>query len=143
MTLYQFHDDSGAAIDPHFEVQVGELILLSRGEARRSPYARNTAYNRDLLWLILDRVRRSNLTLVGAWVDSSHVQNLPLEQRRIFFPEDEEVLPKDLSKTLSERMARVGQAPNATGGNRTKRLRFAFEGNPSDEWIARAVGWGR
>ena len=142
MTSYQFHDDSEVEIDARFEIQPGELILLSRGGPRGSPNARNTAYKKDLLRMILERIRRSELTLIGVWADSKHVESLPLEERQIFFPEDQEASPEDLSRKLQKRMASVGQALGTRGGNSTKRLRFAFAGNPSDKRIARIVGWG-
>ena len=138
MTLYRFHDDSGAAIDAHFEVQSGELILHSRGGTRGSSNERNTDYNSDLLILLLKRISCSGLTLDGVWVDSNRVQNLPLKQRQIFFPEDDRgVSPGDLAKRFSDRMALVGQGPNARGGNRTKRLRFAFAEVLTDEQTLR------
>ena len=144
MTLCQFHDDSGAPIDAHFEAQSAQLTLHSRGGTAGSPKARNTDYG-SALRMLLDRITRSELTLVGVWVDSNRVQNLSLEQRQVFFPEDKEVLPGDLFTRLSKRMVLVGRDPNGriSGGNSTKRIRFAFAGNPSDERIASIVGWGK
>ena len=143
MAVYQFYGDSGSPIDSHFEVQSGELILRSRGGAFGTPQARNTQYNAALR-MLLHRVSRSELTLRGAWVDSSQVQKLPLEQRQILSPQDRDAPPDDLFTLLSKRMARVGQSPGAKGGgNATKRIRFAFGGNPSDERIVGVVGFGR
>ena len=148
MALYQFCDDSGNPIDSYFEAQSGQLILHSRGGTFGSPQARNTQYN-TALRMLLDRISRSELIPLGAWVDSSRVQELPLEQRQILFPEDRDTPPSNLFTVLSKRMAQVGQAPSArvSGGNSTKRIRFAFAGNPSEEDIVedivRVIGLGK
>ena len=84
MSRYQFHDDSGAPIDSHFEVQSGELTLLSRGGTIGSANARNTQYG-PALRLLLERIDRSELTITGVWVDSTLARKLPIEQRTIFF----------------------------------------------------------
>ena len=143
VAAYQFFDDSGGPIDSRFEVQTGELILQSRGGASGTPHARNTQYNKALR-MLLDRISRSELTLLGAWVDSSRVQELPLEQRQILFPQDRNAPPGNLFTMLSRRMAQVGQDPSVGGrGNSTKRVLFAFGGNPSEERIVGVVGFGR
>ena len=93
--------------------------------------------------MLLGRISRSELTLIGVWVDSSRVQHLPLEERQIFYPEDDRGASlEDLVKRFSDRMPLIGQDPGVRGGNSTRRLRFAFAGNPSDKRIARIVGWG-
>ena len=143
MTKFQFHDDCDAPIDAHFEVQSGELILHSRGGTIGSASARNTQYG-PALRLLLERIESSELVLAGVWVDSSVARKLPISQRRIFFLEDTGISPEELSKRLSKRMASVGQDSDTRRcrGNSTKRLRFAFGGNPSDEGIMRVAGWG-
>ena len=143
MTILQFHDDFGTSIDARFEVRPGELILHSRGGASGSPAARNTQYGRAMR-LLLKRIARSRLTLNGVWVDSTPARDLPVEQRRIHFPPDASASPDQLFTTLSKRMASVARDPSArTGhGNRTKRLRVALAGDPTDEEIVRIAGWG-
>lgn len=143
MAVYQFHDDTGDPIDAHFEVKSGQLILHSRGGTTGTPNARNTEYG-PALRMLLERISRSKLTLDGAWVDSSRVQNLPLDERQILFPQDQEALPDDLYTRLSRKMASVGRSSTAgvSGGNSTKRIRFAFAGNPYDERIVGIVGRG-
>ena len=89
MTKRPFHDDAGKPIDSHFEVQSNELILHSRGGAKGSPAARNTQYNWALRMLI-ERIQRSELALVGVRVDSTPAQSLPAKQREILFPDDAE-----------------------------------------------------
>lgn len=144
MTRYQFHDDSGAPIDSCFEVQSGELILHSRGGTIGSADARNTRYS-VALQILLERIDRSGLILSGVWVDSITARKLPVAKRAIFFPEDADVQPIELLRRLAHRMAAVGRAPTATRGrgNSTKRLRFAFAADPSDEQIVRVCGWGK
>ena len=143
MSRYQFHDDSEVPIDSHFDVQSGELILHSRGGTIGSSNARNTKYGLALR-LLLERIHRSELTLTGVWVDSTPARKLPIEHRAIFFPNDSQIPPQELSKKLSNRMAAVGRSPTAKHGkgNSTKRLRFAFTEGVTDERIARVAGWG-
>ena len=130
-------------MDAHFEVQDGELILHSRGGTKDTTKALNTKYGAALR-ILLERIDQSDLTLVGVWVDSSRVQNLPMEDRQILFPKDTQVSPAELFTGLSNRMAAVGRDPNSRNsrGNSTKRLRFAFAENPPGERIARIAGWG-
>ncbi len=143
MTILQFHDDSGTPIDARFEARRRELILHSRGGASRSPAARNTEYG-TAMRLLLKRIARSPLTLHGVWVDSTPARDLPVEQLRIYSPADATTSPDQLFTTLSERMASVARDPSATKGrgNRTKRLRIAFAGDPTEEEIVRLAGWG-
>ena len=140
MSIYQFYDDSGAPMDAHFEMQEEMLILHSRGGTIGTANAKNTEYG-PALRLLLERIKRAELMLVGVWVDSSRVQNLPVEERRIFHPEEIKASSTELFTLLSKRMAQVGRNPGnrKSRGNSTKRLRFAFAGNLSDERIATIV----
>ncbi|MDE0411661.1 MAG: HNH endonuclease [Gammaproteobacteria bacterium] len=130
-------------MDAHFEIQDGKLILCSRGGTLGTSNARNTEYG-PALRILLKRIERSNLALIGVWVDSNHVQNLSMKERQIFSIKDPEVSSSKLFTMLSNRMAAVGRDPSISGGggNSTKRLCFAFAGNPPDELVARVVGWG-
>ena len=143
MSNYQFHDDLGAPIDSHFEVQSGALILHSRGGTIGSSNARNTQYG-PALRILLERIHRSELTLTGVWVDSTPARQLPIEHRAIFFSDDSQLPPQELSKRFLSRMAAVGRSPTARHGkgNSTKRLRFAFAEGVSDDRITRVAGWG-
>ena len=142
MAIRQFRDDSGAPIDAHFEVGSGNLVLHSRGGTRGTAQARNTEYQAAMR-LMLERFKRSGLEITDAWVDSSPVEDLPIEQKRIFFPDDAHAPTDELYARLSKRMALVGRDPSLPGrGNRTKRLRFSFDGSPSDTWIAHVAGRG-
>ena len=143
-TLHQFHSDSGTPMDAHFEVQGGQLVLHSRGGAIGTPHAQNTEYAQALR-VLLTRIQKFNLNLVGVWLDSNRVQNLPLEERSIFSPKDSELSPNRLFTELSKKMAVTGRGPNTKSnrGNPNKRLRFAFSGNIPDEQIALVTGWGQ
>ena len=144
MIKLPFHDNSGTPIDARFDVESRELVVHSRGGAIDSPNARNTQYG-VALRLLLQRIKGSELTLAGVWVDSTRARKLPISQRQIFFPDDAEASPQALASRFSTIMTSVGRAPNARsgGGNSTKRLRLAFAGDPSDERIARVAGWGK
>lgn len=144
MTKYQFHDDAGAPIDSHFEMQSRELILHSRGGTIGSISARNTQYGEALL-LLLERIERSELEIAGIWVDSRPARTLPVERRAIYFSNDVDRDPHELSKRLAARMAAVGRPPHARRGrgNSTKRLRFAFVADVSDERIAWIAARGK
>lgn len=129
-------------MDAIFEVQGGELILHSRGGAKGTANAKNTDYG-PALRILLNRICQSDLTLVGVWVDSNRVQNLPMEERRIFTSDDTEVSPTELFTRLSKRMAAVGRDPKSLSSeNPTKRLRFAFAGYP-DSQIAQIASRGQ
>ena len=143
-TRHQFHDDFGAPMDAHFEVQGGQIILHSRGGTIGTPQAQNTEYAQALRNLLV-RIQKFDLNLVDVWLNSSRVQNLPLEERSIFYPKDSELSPGKLFTKLSKRMAVTGRGPNvkSSRGNPNKRLRFAFSGNFPDEQIVLIIGWGQ
>ena len=115
--------------------------MHSRGGTIGTANAQNTEYG-PALRILLKRIKRAELMLAGVWVDSSRVQNLPMEERQIFHPEEIKVSSTELFTLLSKRMAQVGRNPGSqkSRGNSTKRLRFAFAGNLSDERIATIVG---
>ena len=142
MSLHQFYYASAEPIDAHFEIHEGKLILLSRGGAKGTPFARNTQYAQAFR-LLLERISKSALTLAGAWVDSSRVQHLPWQDRQILFPDNLARDPSELFKLLSKRMSRVGQLrKSGIRGNRNKKLRFDFDEETTDEQIIRVVGFG-
>ena len=142
MKLHKFNNDSGLALDAHFQTQDGILILRSRGGARGSSTAQNTEYG-PAFRLLLERIDQSHLELEGIWVDSDRVRNLPPNDKRIWFPTDSSLSPTMLATTLSRRMAAVGRdSRSRSRGNSTKRLRFMFTGNPSAKLIERVLGRG-
>ena len=134
---FQVVDDDGNPIDAHYEIENATLVFHSRGGSKETPNARNTEYSLGLRTL-LTRIRNSNIQIETARVDSSRVQHLPLSQRQILSADEGENTPEDLFKKLSSRMAQVGRSLNAkgSGGNKTKRIRIVFLGNPESERIA-------
>lgn len=137
---YQILDDGGELMDAHYDAEQGSLVLHSRGGTKGSPKARNTQYA-EALRLLLDRIHDSDLAISEVHVDSSRVQSIPLEERRILSTEEASRDPSELFTMLSSRMAAVGRDPNARGGrgNSNKRIRFDFRGLPSVEQINSAV----
>ena len=142
MNTHKFHDDSGKELDACFEARDGMLFLQSRGGAQGAPNARNTKYG-PALNLLLKRIKDTDLSLTGVWVDSRPVQSIQMNQRQILQPEEVDVPLKKLFTLLSDRMAQVGRDPNSRSrGNRQKRLRFAFAEPVSNEEIVAWLGHG-
>lgn len=137
---YQILDDGGEPMDAHYDAEQGSLVLHSRGGTKSSPNARNTQYA-EALRLLLTRIHASDLAISEVHVDSSRVQNLPREERRILSPGEASRDPGELFTMLSSRMAVVGRDPNARSGhgNSNKRIRFDFRGLPSVDQINGAV----
>lgn len=127
---YQVRDLENNLLDAHFEIDEDSVIFHSRGGSSGRG-AQNKDYSLGL-HAVLARLDRANLSLSGAWVDSSFVQNLPLRDRDIF-PETQPDTPEQLASVLSRNMRSVGQTPGARGGNTTRRIRLAVaKATPSD-----------
>ena len=142
MSTHKFHDDSGKELDANFEARDGMLFLQSRGGAKGAPNATNTEYG-PALNLLLKRIKDTDLSLTGVWVDSRPVQSIQMSQRQILQPEEVDVPLKKLFTLLSDRMAQVGRDPNSRSrGNRQKKLRFAFAEPVSNEGIVAWLGHG-
>ena len=141
----RFRNDTSEPMDAHYETpSQGVLILHSRSGTKGKPRARNTEYG-PAFRLLLKRIRQSNLNLDGIWIDSARVQDIPLEERRIFpkTDNDAKLAPKKLFTELSSRMAEFGQTPGSQRrSNPNRRLRFVFAGHPSEEQIISIVGEG-
>ncbi|WP_353472345.1 hypothetical protein PVT71_13705 [Salipiger sp. H15] len=121
-------DDHGLGLDATVEVEPGIIILHSRGGAIGSSNARNRDYSVGLR-LILKRILTSHIQIVGAWVDSSRVQILPLTERAILHPSDLPENPDNLFTLVSRRMQAVGRSPH-TGrryGNSNRRIKISVE----------------
>ena len=122
-------NDSGLPLDAVIEIEPNSVILQSRGGAKGSPRASNTDYSHGLR-LLLARFQRQGDNFLDAFVDSSRVQDLPLERRRVLSANDMGGTPKQLFTLISKRMQAVGKSPTAAKhvGNANKRLRFNFSG---------------
>jgi hypothetical protein len=126
------HDDNGEVLDAEFSVvQDGgrlDLILESAGGASADRPARNTDY-RTTLDALLARLRGLEAVIVDAVVDSRYTRQarIPAAERRLIDSPIHLVDVDDLEVLrlqLTSRQTHVGQAPDARGGNSTKRIRL-------------------
>ena len=133
MTILEFCNDSGAAIDARLEVQAKELVLHSR-----------SADCTPVLRLALNRIAHSSLTLDVVWLDGAAARELPIQQRRIHLSRDESASSERLIARLSKRVMSEDRDSSVRRGwdDSTKRLRLVFAGDPSNEEIVRIAGWG-
>lgn len=122
-------DDNGLPLDAVIEIEPNSIVLQSRGGTKGSPRASNTDYSHGLR-LLLARFQKKGDNFLDAFVDSSRVQELPLEERRVLSIEDLDTTVKRLFTLISKRMQAVGKHPTTTQhvGNANKRLRFNFSG---------------
>ncbi|KQR80538.1 HNH endonuclease [Sphingomonas sp. Leaf343] len=134
-----FHDDDGTVLDASGEIDSTGIVLNSRGGARGAANARNTAYA-TALRLILGRLARADVELTEIFVDSTRVQHLPMDERRVLTASELRRDPAGAFSLLSGRMGRVGSRRVVGGGNRNKRLRFAVLGRVEPLRMARVVG---
>jgi len=77
----------GAPLAATVEVEPASIVLHSRGGTKGAVGSRNQDYAEGLR-LVLQRLIDHRLQIVGAWVDSSRVQHLSLQDRRILFSND-------------------------------------------------------
>ena len=129
MTILEFCNDSGAAIDARLEVRAKEPVLHSR-----------SADCTPVLRLALNRIAHSSLTLDAVWLDGTAARELPIQQRRILLSRDEGASPERLIARLSKRV--LSEDRGRGWDDSTKRLRLVFAGAPSNEEIVRIAGWG-
>lgn len=133
-------DEDGRPLDATVEIEPGSIIQHSRGGAAGSPNARNRDYATGLR-LILKRLLDGGHTIQGAWVDSSRVQALPLDERMILSSADFPEASETLFTLMSRRMQAVGRDPNAGPGrgNSNKRIRIQVPSATVSE-LARMIG---
>jgi 5-methylcytosine-specific restriction protein A len=122
--IYQVLDDDDHRLDAHLEIEGKDIVFHSRGGTKGKD-AQNADYSTGLR-LLLERIQDTKLGLVTVWVDSSVVQEMPLEERRILAHDEAGAEPQTLLSLLRMRMKDVGRKPGSksTGGNTTKRLRI-------------------
>ena len=138
--LYQVLDDSGQALDAHFELDGQDILFHSRGGAIGRNH-RNASYG-PALRLLLRRIDEAKLPLQGIWVDSSRVQHLPFDQRLILGELETGQPPERIFTLLSSRMKNVGRPVGAkpAEGNPNKRLRIRIGQALSDMDTQRLLG---
>lgn len=110
--VYRLVGDRGEVVDAHFDLEDGAVIFHARGGARSNPNALNTEYGTGLR-LLLERIITAKLRVVGAWVDSSRVQRLPLSDREILSEQDFSNDPQDISLACRRfRLSALGSFPS-------------------------------
>ena len=129
-------DDSGQVLDAEYSVEREEgwlaLILSSASGPAGSRPARNTAY-RQVLALLLTRLRELDAVIEDALVDSASTQRHGLEEaqcRLIDHPIRLADVPdiEALRLRLTSAQSRIGQSPGASkGGNSSKRIRLRLK----------------
>ncbi len=126
--MYTLMDDEGRKIDATFDVEHNSIIFHSRGGTKGSNSARNTDYGEGLR-LIFRRLHDSSIEINRIYVDSKQVQNMSLDERTVYTPIDSPSQVDEMFTKVTTGMARVGQTPNARGGNQTKKLRLELSDN--------------
>jgi len=120
-------------LEAWFLIENTDVVMLSSGGTQNKDYAPG-------LLLILERLSAASIGITDAWVDSSTVQELPLDARSIFEPA-EGLQPSQILRMLTRRMARVRSDPTARakGGNSRKRIRIRTDFQGSEERLLTTV----
>jgi predicted HNH restriction endonuclease len=120
-------NEEGMAIDATIEVSENSIVLQSRGGTKGTEKAKNTDYS-IALRLLLARLQRNKDLFVEGFVDSSRVQTMAKENRRVLSQQDLSRTLQELFTLISRRMQAVGKLPSTERhtGNANKRIRFIF-----------------
>ena len=133
----QICDDDGQPIDAVVEVQDNSITLHSRGGTKGTAQAKNTNYSLGLK-LLLKRFQEQHFEFIEAYVDSSRVQKLSHDDRRVLSGEEIYQASIDqLFTQISKRMQAVGKIDKAKlyTGNANKRLKFSFWDVPTIDLV--------
>lgn len=122
---YEVLADDGRGMDAHVEVDPTGITFHSRGGSSAKGTVKNADYG-PALRLLLRRITSAHLSFDRAWVDSSEVQGIPVEDRTILRREELDPDASSAFTLMSNRMKAVGQANDKKGGNSTKRVRIQF-----------------
>ena len=122
---FQVIDNSNNPIDAHFDIDGSAIVFHSKGGTKKSNNSRNSQYGEGLRF-ILSRLKDADIGIRQAYVDSSTVQEMPIEKRRIL---ESKAIIGDVNAVcteLSRRMAdvRLGESGESKGGNPTKKIRI-------------------
>jgi 5-methylcytosine-specific restriction protein A len=138
MMVLQVLGDDGSPLDAHFELEGDDIVFHAHGGS--GDEAINGDYDAGLE-LLLGRIAASPLSIEGAWVDSSTVQSIPLDERQILAAADLAVGPDNAFSVMKARMPKIGRRTGARGpGNPTKRIRIRLSGDHSPEEIRSVLG---
>jgi len=137
---YQVLDDDGGPLEAHLDVTGRTIAFHARGGSKTRGTAINFDYGQGLR-LILRRVQTAGLGLVGVWVDTLQVRELPEAERRILTSEEAALSPEEQYTLITRRMTKVRRPGTglAQGGNPTKRIILQIGGAGSSASIARAL----
>lgn len=121
---YQVLGDDGSPLDAHFEIDGQTIIFHSRGGSKGKD-ARNVHYT-PALRLLIERIKVAGHFVQSAWVDSSRVQSLPLDERMILDASDSQASPAEQVSRMASRMQAIGResTSQSSHGNATKRIRL-------------------
>jgi hypothetical protein len=122
---YQVLADDGRGMDAHIEIDPTGITFHSRGGSSAKGTVKNADYG-PALRLLLRRIASAQLAFDRAWVDSSEVQSVPIDQRTILRSGELDPDGSSAFTIMSTRMKTVGQSNERRGGNSTKRIRIQF-----------------
>lgn len=133
---YKLNGNDGQPLDAVFNIEDSILVFHSRGGIK-GKNAQNPDYGKALI-LLLERLDSAGLRISRAWVDSSKVQALPIDDRLILSGTNTGLSPQEIFTRMSLAMKQVGREPDARGpGNSTKRIRLQLESPlPLDELVS-------
>jgi 5-methylcytosine-specific restriction protein A len=121
----QVIDQNSKPLDAHYDIDGTSIAYHSRGGTKNSSNSRNLQYG-DGLRIILSRLKDAGIGIKQAFVDSSVVQEIPINQRRIL--ESKPIIDDVYAvfTELAKRMADVKRDDSGTkkGGNPTKKIRI-------------------
>jgi 5-methylcytosine-specific restriction protein A len=112
-------------MDAHVKVDRTGITFHSRGGSSARGTVKNADYG-PALRLVLRRMASAHLPFDRAWVDSSEVQSLSIDERVILRSGELDPDGSSAFTLMSSRMKLVGQDNNRKGGNSTKRVRIQF-----------------
>jgi hypothetical protein len=137
--VIRVHDSNGMPMAATFDIGIidGAISLLFNSAGGKSSQEGGIARNADYapgLELVLQRLGQVRAILIDAYVDSSRVQQLPLEERRLDIADWP--YPIHLSrvndfdtfrKRLTSAQRLIGKVDKTKGGNERKRVRMQLE----------------
>jgi hypothetical protein len=115
--------DDKSALDARFTVHDSATIIFHSRSGAKAKNPRNSQYEVGLR-LLLQRLAATATPIDSVLVDSSRVQSLPIEQRRILTTDEAGLPPNEMYALLASRMKSVGQDAASSGGNSTRKIRI-------------------
>lgn len=137
MALQVLGDDQ-SPLDAHLDLEGTDIVFHAHGGSGDKVV--NGDYDLALR-LLLKRIASSSLKIEGAWVDSSTVQGLSLNDREILKAAEMAGGPDSAFSLMKARMPKIGRSTGAKGpGNPTKRIRIRLAANHSPDEIRQVIG---